>query len=336
MKNTTPMMAIEIEAVSKIYTPREGSPGKAIDKLSLSIPPGQVYGILGDSGAGKTVLAEMIGGFEMPTSGTIRLHGQVVALDDKTLREKVGLVLEGTQSIVRPLTIWQNLIHFSQAREWSDEKRNRQATHLLQELDLWMVRDTPVSQLSRGQQRQVAFLCALITDPPIVVLDEPLSGLDAEATQSTKTWLKQLTQTQGKTVVLTTRHPEIAQDLCDRVAIIDTGQLVAEMSLADLANTMKPNCYHIKVNSYLISRWSEWFDNLVMSYTKTGETIFSGPIRDQAALYGLLSKFNNLGVQLLSITPMGPTLQDILHQVKNKIQPKKEFSDDECLPAPQR
>jgi hypothetical protein len=108
------------------------------------------------------------------------------------------------------------------------------------------------------------------------------------------------------------------------------------MSLADLANTMKPNCYHIKVNSYLISRWSEWFDNLVMSYTKTGETIFSGPIRDQAALYGLLSKFNNLGVQLLSITPMGPTLQDILHQVKNKIQPKKEFSDDECLPAPQR
>jgi ABC-2 type transport system ATP-binding protein len=120
-------------------------------------------------------------------------------------------------------------------------------------------------------------LCALITDPPVVVLDEPLSGLGPEAAQRTKTWLKHLTRTRAKTVVLTTRHPEVAQDLCDRVAIIAKGHLVAEVSPADLANKVGPDYYHIKVKSHLTDRWSDWFDNLVMTYTPAAKPSSPAP-----------------------------------------------------------
>lgn len=306
---TNKFAGIEINALSKIYQPRSGGPVRAIDNLTLSIPGGQLFGILGGSGAGKSTLIKIIGGMTIPTSGSVRLNGYDLSQDYTDAIRQVGIVMEGTQEINQNLSIWENLMQYGRVRGCEVEKLQENAEALLRKLNLWQERDNDVHDLSRGQQRKIVFACPLIADPPILALDEPLSGLDEQAAQKVKAWLSMLAHDQGKTVVLATRHPNIAQTLCDYVAIIAQGQLITSQPVADLLKTSQ-QIFQIKVKGHLGSQWRDWFDNLAMDQTDEGETIISGPIVDQAALHGLIAKVRDLGLPLLSIVKTEPTLEE--------------------------
>jgi len=309
-------VAIEIESLSKTYYKRNKPTTKAVDNLSLSVPAGQVFGFLGANGAGKTSTIKMICGLVIPTKGRICVNGFDVAREHSMAMRQIGAVLEGTRNVYWRLTAWQNLMYFGRLKGCKGKELKNRAEQLLHELDLWERRNDSIRTFSRGMQQKVAIACALISDPSIILLDEPTLGLDIQASRTVKEWIAKLSREQGKTVVLTTHQLDMAQALCDRVAIIRKGQLLTDQPLTELLHLFRQEYYQIKVKGHLDSHESSWFDDLNIC-AENGHTILSGAIANQDVLHGHLTKVRDLSLPLLSVSRIEPNLEDVFTQMVN-------------------
>jgi ABC-2 type transport system ATP-binding protein len=307
-------VAIEIESLSKTYYKRNKPTTKAVDNLSLSVLAGQVFGFLGANGAGKTSTIKMICGLVIPTKGRICVNGFDVAREHSMAMRQIGAVLEGTRNIYWRLTAWQNLMYFGHLKGCKGKELKNRAEQLLHELDLWERRNDSIRTFSRGMQQKVAIACALISDPSIILLDEPTLGLDIQASRTVKEWIAKLSREQGKTVVLTTHQLDMAQALCDRVAIIRKGQLLTDQPLTELLHLFRQEYYQIKVKGQLASHESSWFDGLNIC-AENGHTILSGAIASQDVLHGHLTKVRDLSLPLLSVSRIEPNLEDVFTQM---------------------
>ncbi|MFL5626686.1 MAG: ABC transporter ATP-binding protein [Ktedonobacteraceae bacterium] len=307
-------VAIEIESLSKTYYKRNKPMTKAVDNLNLSVPTGQVFGFLGANGAGKTTTIKMICGLVIPTKGRIYVNGFDVAREHSIAMRQIGAVLEGTRNVYWRLTAWQNLMYFGHLKGCKGKELKNRAEQLLQELDLWGRRNDSIRMFSRGMQQKVAIACALISDPSIILLDEPTLGLDIQASRTVKEWIAKLSREQGKTVVLTTHQLDMAQALCDRVAIIRKGQLLTDQPLTELLHLFRQEYYQIKVKGHLDSHESSWFDGLNIC-AENGHTILSGAIANQDVLHGHLTKVRDLSLPLLSVSRIEPNLEDVFTQL---------------------
>jgi len=316
-------VAIEIESLSKTYYKRNKPTTKAVDNLSLSVPAGQVFGFLGANGAGKTSTIKMICGLVIPTKGRICVNGFDVAREHSMAMRQIGAVLEGTRNVYWRLTAWQNLMYFGRLKGCKGKELKNRAEQLLHELDLWERRNESIRTFSRGMQQKVAIACALISDPSIILLDEPTLGLDIQASRTVKEWIAKLSREQGKTVVLTTHQLDMAQALCDRVAIIRKGQLLTDQPLTELLHLFRQEYYQIKVKGHLDSHESSWFDDLNIC-AENGHTILSGAMANQDVLHGHLTKVRDLSLPLLSVSRIEPNLEDVFTQM---VDGKGEQSD---------
>ncbi|GAB4415651.1 MAG: daunorubicin resistance protein DrrA family ABC transporter ATP-binding protein [Anaerolineae bacterium] len=304
--------ALELNALTKLYHNGDGSTVKAIDNLSLTIPQGRVFGLLGNEGAGKTTLVELISGRVEPTAGTISVSGHILTPRNGALTDQIGLAMAGVQTLNRRLSIWENFAHRVQPETWPEEKLKQRLEMLKSELNLWELPDCPVHQLSPTQQRLVTFACAMQADPPLVIFDEPLAGLDDTTASLVKYWLAKLALSQGKTVIVATRQPELIEEIGDEVALISQGRLLTQQPVAQLLRAPQATVFEIKFKGHLPTHWRDWFDNLSLTQTEAGETILAGPVRDQAALYGILIKIRDLALPLLSVTQTGPSLTNVM------------------------
>ena len=316
-------VAIEIESLSKTYYKRNKPTTKAVDNLSLSVPAGQVFGFLGANGAGKTSTIKMICGLVIPTKGRICVNGFDVAREHSMAMRQIGAVLEGTRNVYWRLTAWQNLMYFGHLKGCKGKELKNRAEQLLHELDLWERRNDSIRTFSRGMQQKVAIACALISDPSIILLDEPTLGLDIQASRTVKEWIAKLSREQGKTVVLTTHQLDMAQALCDRVAIIRKGQLLTDQPLTELLHLFRQEYYQIIVKGHLDSHESSWFDDLNIC-AENGHTILSGAMANQDVLHGHLTKVRDLSLPLLSVSRIEPNLEDVFTQM---VDGKGEQSD---------
>ncbi|GAC1680874.1 MAG: hypothetical protein PVS3B1_21830 [Ktedonobacteraceae bacterium] len=224
---------------------------QSVDKLHLSIPRGQVFGLLGPNGAGKTTTIKMICGLITPSSGRVLLDGKRLSQERGAAMRKIGAVLEGTRNVYWRLSAWQNLVYFGRLKACSAKEISVRAEPLLRELDLWPWKDEPVGQFSRGMQQKVAIACVLVADPSIVLLDEPTLGLDVHAARTIKEWVTRLAREQGKTVIITSHELDMVQDVCDRVAILRQGRLVADRPVDELLALFRQEHYEIKVGQYI-------------------------------------------------------------------------------------
>lgn len=301
---------IEVQNLSKIYRKRGSRPEvKAVDNLSLKVWTGEVFGFLGANGAGKTTTIKMICGLLTPSSGRITLNGYPVT-DRRNAMRQIGAVLEGTRNIYWRLSAWQNLMYFGRLKGETGRPFRQRAEFLLKELGLWERRHDPIRMFSRGMQQKVAIACALIADPPVVLLDEPTLGLDVQAARTVKEWIEVLTRERGKTVVLTTHQLDMAQALCDRIAIMSQGRMVANKPTHELLNLFRQEFYEIKIGGHLDGA------ALVLPSTLTqreenGCTVFSGGLADQRELYQVIDQARALGLPLISVTQVEPNLEDI-------------------------
>lgn len=236
---------IEIEALTKVY----GSAGTpAVDEVSLSVPAGSVFGFLGPNGAGKTTTIKILAGLLAATSGRVRLNGYDVATQRSSAMAQFGAVLEGSRNVYWTLSAWQNLMYFGQLKGMRRARVRERAEELLTGLGLWERRGEKVGAFSRGMQQKVAIAAALIADPAIVLLDEPTLGLDVEATRTVKNWIEALARERGTTILLTTRQLDVVEELCDRVAVIRKGSLVADLPTGELlAGFRQRDAYEIRV-----------------------------------------------------------------------------------------
>ncbi len=313
---------IKMKSVSKIYDLHTGHPVTAIDNITLSIPAGYVFGFLGSSGAGKTTLIKLLGGLIKPTCGDIYLNGQPLVPDTG----QVGVSIEETSTIDGTLSVWDNLISAFSKEDSSKNIAKEYIEDLLLRSDLWKDRDKLVVKLSYSKQRTVAILHAVINDPPLLLFDEPLSGLDPRIIRSTKIWLPKQAHELGKTIVIATREPNIAQELCDYVAILHRGQLVASQSTHELLQSTQQEPYQIRVKGYLDHRWATWFDGLNITRTENGESIISGPIFDQSALHGVLNRIHNLALPLVSVDRTKPSLTAVYQMLIREVAKRDALS----------
>ena len=303
--------AIEIESLSKVFRSRGGNEVEAVRRLELTVEPGQVFGFLGSNGAGKTTTLKMACGLVMPTTGTVRLNGYDVGRQRGQAMRQIGAVLEGTRNVYWRMSAWQNLLYFGRIKGVSSTKMLKaRAEQLLRELDLWERRKDPVGEFSRGMQQKVAIAAALIADPPIVLLDEPTLGLDVQASRTVQEWIIQLAEERGKTVVLTTHQLDMAESLCDRVAIMSHGRLLAHRPTGELLDLFRREFYQLRLRGMVEAEGSGAFPGFTAS-RENGHTVLAGEVGGELSVFELVERARAAGMDLISVSPAEPNLEEI-------------------------
>ena len=200
---------------------------RAVNDLSLCVPTGIVFGFLGPNGAGKTTTIRLLLGLLEPTSGQAEVLGLDVRTQAGRIRACVGTILEG-DGLYERLTAYENLDLFAEINHLNKSERNTRIRQLMEHLNLWGRQSEKAGKFSTGMKKKLALARALIHRPALLFLDEPTAGLDAHSAVTLREDFKTLAQQEGVTVFLTTHNLAEAEKLCDRVAVIHKGQLVAE------------------------------------------------------------------------------------------------------------
>ena len=204
----------------------------AVNGLDLEVFSGECFGLLGPNGAGKTTTVEILEGLTVPDEGTVELLGQHWnANDDRALRDRIGVQLQETQ-LPEKVTVAEILRLFR-----SFYKRGHSVDEVIQTVALEEKRNARVGKLSGGQKQRLAVACALVSDPELLFLDEPTTGLDPQARLSLWDIVEKF-RARGGTILLTTHYMEEAARLCDRVAIMDHGKVIALGTPAELIESL--------------------------------------------------------------------------------------------------
>ena len=299
--------AIELSGLTKSYRRGRGQL-RAVDGVTLAVPAGQVFGLLGPNGAGKTTTIKMIAGLITPTAGSIGVGGYDVARHRSQAVRQIGAVLEGSRNVYWPLSAWQNLLYFGRLKGLRTAQIKPRAARLLTDLGLWERRGEPVGSFSRGMQQKVAVAAALITDPPILLLDEPTLGLDVEAARTVREWITHLARDQGKTIVLTTHQLDVAQQLSDRIAVIREGAIIADLPTGELLSRYAEDRFCVRIAGSL--------DGVTVPAGATvgadgDSTRITLPNTGSGSLYAFLADLREAGTPLVSVTEDRPGLEEV-------------------------
>ena len=241
------MSVLEAQHLQKTYR-SQGKVLAAVQDVSLNLSAGKVLAFLGPNGAGKTTTIKMIAGLILPDQGWVRIAGRNPHQDSRALRS-LGAVLEGNRNLYWRLTPQENLEYFGVLRGLTQRTARQRGKELLERFDL-AERRTTVQTLSRGMQQKLAIAVALIHDPQLLLLDEPTLGLDVEATQNVKQLIREIAA-EGRAILLTTHQLDIAEELSDRVAIIQKGKIVVEELTSDLIRQFSGTAYVVELEHSL-------------------------------------------------------------------------------------
>ncbi|MHA1910234.1 MAG: ABC transporter ATP-binding protein [Candidatus Kariarchaeaceae archaeon] len=225
---------IKVKGISKNYTTKtrmglfkkEVKVVEALKKLNLEIKPGEIFGLLGPNGAGKTTLIKILTTLLIPSEGTATVANFDIIDEANDVRRSVGCMLMGERGLYWKLTGRENLNLFGSLYRVPNEYKEKKIEWLIEVLELEEFIDRPVESFSSGQKMKVAFAKALLHDAPILILDEPTIAMDFAAARKLREVVKMLNK-EGKTIIYTTHLMDEAQELCNRIAIIDHGEIIA-------------------------------------------------------------------------------------------------------------
>jgi len=215
------MFDIEVENLAKHF-----GDFVAVDALNFSVEHGEIFGLLGPNGAGKSTLIRMLTTLVPPTSGTARVNHFDIVREANDVRQSIGVIPQAMTSDLE-LSAVENLTIFAKLYGIPREKRNRIIPQLLAEVDLTQWADKPVKMFSGGMRRRLEIARGLVHEPKIFFLDEPTTGLDPVSRVAVWEMLARLKRERDLTILVTTHYMDEADKLCDRIAIVDHGKLVA-------------------------------------------------------------------------------------------------------------
>jgi len=225
---------IEVDKLERVF-----SGHKAVDGMTFTVKPGEVFGLLGPNGAGKTTTVRLLNGILPPSAGTARVFGFDPASQGELIRRKTGVLTE-TPALYERLSARENLEFFGTLQEIPESDLKPRVDDMLNFFELSSRGNDKVETYSKGMKQRLALARALIHKPPLLFLDEPTSGLDPEAAQQVNDLIADLSRTDGQTVVLATHNLLEAQRLCSRVAIMNEGRILAMGGLDELSRKLWP------------------------------------------------------------------------------------------------
>jgi ABC-2 type transport system ATP-binding protein len=238
------MAAIEVEHLCRTYHPagafrhrHKSRSVKAVQDISFTVDEGELFGLLGPNGAGKTTTIQMLVTLLLPTSGSARILGRDVVRDVKEVRGLVGYVFGGDRGLYLRLSARDNMRYFAELYEIPARRQSQRIDEMLELVGLKEYARSRVEGYSRGMRQRLHIARGLLSDPPVIFLDEPTIGVDPVGARGLRETIARLIQT-GKTVLLTTHYMFEADELCDRVAVINRGQIVAEGTPAELKKSV--------------------------------------------------------------------------------------------------
>ena len=229
-KQASSAPVVEARAISKKFGDRV-----AVDQLDLDVPARVCFGLLGPNGAGKTTTLRMIYGVTRPTSGTIRVFGMDMSRHVRVVRSRLGVTLQ-QNVLIEALSPKENLLVFGRYHLLREPELSRRAEELIDFLELRSHAHVPVRHLSGGFQRRLAVALSLVNGPELLILDEPTTGLDPAVRLALWSRIRDL-RAAGTTVLITTHYMDEAQRLCDQVAIVSAGKVIASGAPAELITT---------------------------------------------------------------------------------------------------
>lgn len=218
---------------------------RAVDGVDLMVPTGSIYGVLGPNGAGKTTTIRMLATLLRADAGSAKIFGYDVVKDSQIVRQLIGVTGQYA-SVDESLSATENLIIFSRLLGLSRLEAKRKANELLEEFGLMEAAKRPLKNFSGGMRRRLDLAASLIAQPPLIFLDEPTTGLDPRTRNQMWDTIRRLVKS-GSTVLLTTQYLQEADELADRIAVIDHGSVVAEGTVNELKESIGISSLHLSI-----------------------------------------------------------------------------------------
>ena len=298
--------AIRIRDLAKVYAPAGAAPAKhALKGVSFDVPQGQIFGLLGPNGAGKSTLINILAGLVMKTGGSAEIWGFDIDHDSRNAKRSIGIV---PQEIVfdpffTPFEVLEN-----QAGLYGVPKAARRSLELLGQVHLADKAAAYARTLSGGMKRRLLIAKALVHTPPVIVLDEPTAGVDVELRRQLWELVSDL-NAHGVTVVLTTHYLEEAEELCDRIAIINHGELIANKPTRELVAMGREKVVVVTLDKDVATPPSH---AAFQKCEKTGERVLEITYdMDRTNAGEVLSLVQGLGFGIIDVTTREADLEDV-------------------------
>jgi ABC-2 type transport system ATP-binding protein len=323
--------AIETENLSRIYKIRGNKKEKKIRKelvaladTSLQVERGELFGLLGPNGAGKTTLIKILTTLLAPTSGEARVSGFDVVEEARKIRPLINMVSGGESSGYGLLTVRENLWMFSQFYGVPSKKAYARIDELLKRLDIYDRRHTKSSDLSTGLRQKMNIVRGLMTDPDVLFLDEPTLGLDVGASRDVRLLIREwLEEDKKRTLLLTTHYMVEADELCDRVAIINLGKVLACDTPSALKQRLQKDAIFEVETTPLNGLKAQTIEDLPAVRKASAQEYDGGAtleliLVEEGALGEVMNVLNQKNVRIMKLSKREPTLEDVFVDLVGK------------------
>lgn len=302
-------LAIEFHGLTMRFARTNGQPLTALDQLTLQIEPGQVFGLLGPNGSGKTTTVNLLCGLLRPTTGTVLVHGVDVTAHVAQVRAMLGVVPQET-ALYNDLTAYENLLFHTRLYNVPPRERAARIAEVLDLVGLTARQRDRVGAYSGGMQRRLALARALLTRPAIVVLDEPTLGVDVQSRAALWERIRQLAR-EGKTVLLTTNYMEEAQALADQLAILDEGRLIAQGTPATLQAQVGETFIQIEADTALLDQATMTTLPGITGVKRQGKQLHLAATDGGRTMLDVMTWLQAQGITPHAITMRQPDLNDV-------------------------
>jgi ABC-2 type transport system ATP-binding protein len=310
-------MLLQVDSLSKIFkTPFSRKPPMvAVKDVSFQIKPGEVYALLGPNGAGKSTIIKMIAGLIIPTSGSIRI-GNKDTSGKSIVYKHLSAVLEGARNVYWRMNPLENLYYFANLRGITSKEIENRTHEILKELNIDAKKKNQSQHLSRGMLQKLALGVGLITNPQLLLLDEPTLGLDVESARKMRDMIRHLTHVEGRSVLLTTHQMELVEELADRVGILRNGSLIQEGTLSELKSIFHSYIYKIKIRGEWKISDSIQKQFSISKVSTTGDSMeFDLDCTDREGIYKFLEHLKNEKIEIVHFYRMEEDLEEIFLRV---------------------
>ncbi len=327
--NSNTDWAVEAEGLVKVF-----GQNRAVDGVDLRVKTGTVYGVLGPNGAGKTTTINMLATLMRPDGGTGRIFGHDVVREPQVVRQLIGVTGQFA-SVDETLSATENLIIFSRLLGLSRVEARAKSADLLERFGLTEAARRPLKKFSGGMRRRLDLAASLIAQPPLIFLDEPTTGLDPRTRGQMWDTIRELVST-GSTVLLTTQYLDEADQLADRIAVIDRGRVVAEGTSDELKASVGTSSLQLRLADV-----DDTMDALraieqvlgVRGTLSPEATRITAPMADADLVADLLITLREAGIHITEMSVQKPTLDEVFLTITGHEATDQSETEKEEVPA---